>query len=143
MSSKELPLFDEKVSNGIIYQSTIGSGTVTNIGIFNATNPLKVPVCDKENFQTWTIALTEYDSGWILLGETSKFIKMSEQRISKLMITSGYLIVQLHGSPQEIVTMAAIDTNNDITIENVRYFHCTIPDDGEVILHIPDGWCQF
>ena len=143
MSSKELPLFDEKVSNGIIYQSIIGSGTVTNIGIFNATNPLKVPVCDKENFQTWTIAPTEYDSSWVLLGETSKFIKMSEQRVSKLMVTSGYLIVQLHGSPQEVVTMAAIDTNNDITIENVRYFHCTIPDDGEVILHIPDGWCQF
>ena len=66
-----MPLFDEKVSNGIIYQSIIGSGTVTNIGIFNATSPLKVPVCDKESFQTWTIAPTEYDSSWVLLGETS------------------------------------------------------------------------
>ena len=93
----------------LIYQSIIGSGTVGNIGTFNATSPLKVPVCDKENFQTWTIAPTEYDSSWVLLGKTSKFIKMPEQYISKPMVTSGYLIVQLHGSPQEIITMAAID----------------------------------
>ena len=84
-----------------------------NISIFNVTNPLKVSVCDKE-VQTWTIAPTEYDSNWVLLGETSKIIKMSEQRVTKLMVTSGYLIVQLHGSPQEIVTMAATDENNGI-----------------------------
>ena len=146
LTTKELPLFDEKVANvtnGIIYQSLIGSGTVTYIAPFNATNPLKVPVCDKKDFQTWTVAsVTEYSS-YVLLGETSKIIKMSEQRVTKYTITAGYLIIQLHGSPQEVVTMAAINTRNDITTENVKYFQCTIPDDGEVTLHIPAGWCQF
>ena len=136
-------MFDEKASNSIIYQSQIGSGTVTYIAPFNATNPLKVPVCGKKDFQTWTVAPIAYQSNWVLLGETSKIVKMSEQRIGKHMITSGSLIVQLRGSPQEVVTMAAIDTSNDITTENVKFFKCTIPDDGEVILHIPDGWCQF
>ena len=143
LTSKELPLFDEKVSNGIIYQSVIGSGTVTYIGTFNATYPVKVPMCDKEDFQTWTIAPIVDESYWVLLGETSKIIKMSEQRISKHMITGGELIIQFHGSPQEVVTMAAVDTRKEITTENVKYFQCTILDDGEVTLHIPAGWCQF
>lgn len=82
-------------------------------------------------------------SSWVLLGETSKIVKMSEQRVSKYTISDNYPIIQLHGSPQEVVTMAAIDTLNDITTENVKYFQCTIPDDGEVILHIPEGWCQY
>ena len=67
---------------------------------------------------------------------------MSEQRVSDLTVTGGYPIVQLHGSPQEVITMAAIDTNNDITAENVKYFQCTVLDDGKVTLHIPAGWCQ-
>ena len=50
LTSKELPLFDEKISNGVIDQSVMGSGIVAYIGIFNATNPLKVPVCDKKDF---------------------------------------------------------------------------------------------
>ena len=136
-------MFDEKVSNGIIYQSLIGSGTVTYIGLFNASNPLKVPVCDKKDFQTWTVAPVAEYSSWVLLGETSKIVKMSEQRVSKYMTVDEYLIVQLHGSPQEVVTMAAIvDIRNDITTENVKYYQCTVPDDSKITLHIPDGLCQ-
>ena len=137
-----MPLLNEKTSNGIIYQSLIGNGTVTYISLFNATNPLKVPTCDKNDFQTWTIAPIVEESNWVILGETSKIVKISEQRVSKLMISGGYPIIQLHGSPQEVVTMAAIHILNDITTENVKYFQCTIPDDGEVMLHIPDEWCQ-
>lgn len=144
LKSTELPLFDSSDSNsGIVYQSQIGTGTVTYISPFNVSNPLKVPVCDKKDFQTWTVAPIAHESNWVLLGETSKIVKMSEQRVSKHMITSGSLIVQLHGSPQEVVTMAAIDTANGITTENVKYFKCTIPDDGRITLHIPDGQCQF
>ena len=143
LTTKELPLFNEKVSNGIIYQSLISSGTVTKIGHFNATNPLKVPVCGQKDFQTWTIAPVTKYSSWVLLGETSKIVKMSEQRVSKYTISEGYLIIQLHGSPQEVVTMAAIDTINDVTVENVKYFQCTIPDDGKITLLIPAGLCQF
>ena len=55
---------------------------------------------------------------------------MSEQHVSDLTVTYGLLIIQLHGSPQEVVTMAAIDTKNDVTTENAEYFnHCTITDD--------------
>ena len=121
LTTKELTLFDEKVSNGIIYQSLIGSGTVTYIGLFNASNPLKVPVCDKKDFQTLIVAPVAEYSSWVLLGETSKIVKMSEQRVSKYMTADEYLIIQLHGSPQEVVTMAAIDIRNDITTENVKY----------------------
>ena len=144
LTTNELPLFNEKVSNGIIYQSLIGSGTITYIGHFNATNPLKVPVCRQQDFQIWTVAPVTNSSSWVFLGETTKIVKMSEQRVSRYIITDqGYLIIQLHGSPQEIVTMAAIDTNNDITVENVKYFQCTIPGDGKITLHIPAGQCQY
>ena len=126
----------------LIYQSLIGNGTVTYISNFDVSSPLNVPMCTKKDFQTWTVAPVTNQSSWVLLGETSKFIKMSEQRVIDVTITSQYLIVRLHGSPQEVITMAAIDVKNDITTENIVYFKCTIPDDREITLYIPDGFCQ-
>ena len=139
LTTTELPMIGK---SSLAYQSLIGNGKVTHINYFDISNPLTIPVCGRKDFQTWTIAPVITESSWVLLGETSKFIKMSEQRVSDVMVTSGYLIVQLHGSPQENVTMAAIDTANDITIENIKYFQCTIPDDGKIALHIPTGGCQ-
>ena len=139
LTTTELPLIGE---TSLIYQSSIGDGKVTYINHFDVSSPVNVPVCNKKDFQTWTTAPVTNESSWVLLGETSKFIKMSEHRVSDIMATSGYLIVQLHGAPQEVVTMAAIDTLNDITTENVKYFQCTIPDDGKITLHIPTGQCQ-
>ena len=104
--------------NSLAYQSIIGNGKIAHINYFDISNPLTVPVCGRKDFQTWTIAPVITESSWVLLGETSKFIKVSEQRVSDIMVTGGYLIVQLHGSPQEVVTMAAIDTANDITTDN-------------------------
>ena len=138
LTTTDLPLIGEI---NLIYQSRIGDGTVTYINHFDVSSPLNVPVCNKKNFQTWTVAPVTNESRWVLLGETSKFIKMSEQRVSDVMVNLGHLTVQLHGSPQEIITMAAIDTLNDITIENVNYYQCTIPDDGKITLHIPAGLC--
>ena len=138
LTTNDLPLIGE---NNLVYQSLIGNGTVTYINNFDVSSPLNVPVCNRENFQTWTMAPVMSENSWVLLGETSKYIKMSEQRVSDLTVTSNQLIVQLHGSPQEVVTMAAIDTKDDITTENVEYFKCTIPDDGETTLYIPNGWC--
>ena len=136
-------MFDESIDKGIIYHSLIGDGTVTNIDYFDASNPLKVPVCDKTDFKTWTVAPVMLNkTSWVLLGETSKFIKMSEQRIGDIIFSTNVIIVQLLGAPQEVVTMAAIDAQNtNITSENVKYFKCTIPDNGEITLYLPSGRC--
>ena len=144
MSSKELPLFDDNIKSGIIYRSLIGDGTVTYISKFDDMNPLKVPVCDKKDFKTWTVAPVMADkSSWVLLGETSKLIKMSEQRIGDIMFSNKVIIVHLVGAPQEVVTMAAVDTQNtSITPGNVQYFKCTVPDNGEISLEIPSGRCS-
>ena len=139
MTATDLPLIGE---TNLVYQSLIGNGTVTYINFFDVSSPLYIPVCAKKDFQTWFIAPVMEESSWVLLGETTKFIRMSEQRVSNVTATGGDLMVQLHGSPQEVVTMAAIDTNNDITVENVKYFQCTIPGDGKTTLHIPAGQCQ-
>lgn len=144
LSPKELPLFDENIKSGIIYRSLIGDGTVTYINHFDDTNPLKVPVCDKKDFKTWTVApVMTGKSSWVLLGETSKLMKMSEQRIGDITFSDKVNIVRLFGAPQEVVTIAAIDTQNtDITPDNVKYFKCTIPDNGEITLEIPSGRCS-
>ena len=137
---KELPLFE---GNAIIYQSNIVDGTVTYINYFNATSPLQVPVCDEKDFHTWTVAPIASDkTSWVLLGETTKFVKMSEQRIGDIVISSDVITVSLFGSPQEVVTMAAIDVQNTITPENVKYFKCTVPDSGEITLFLPSGRCS-
>ena len=139
----ELPMFNGNVNNGLIYQSLIGDGTITHIDHFNATNPLKVPVCGKKDFQTWTIApvLTD-ESSWVILGETSKFIKMSEQRIGDIVLSNNVIIIHLFGVPQEVVTIAAIATYVNIIPENVEYLTCTIPDNGEITLQLPGGRCS-
>ena len=138
LTATDLPLIGE---TNLVYQSLIGKGTVTYINFFDVLSPLYIPVCAKKDFQTWSIAPVTKESNWVLLGETTKFIRMSEQRVSEVMTSDGNLIVQLYGSPQEIITMAAIDTSNDITVENVKYFQCTIPGNGKTTLHIPAG-CQ-
>ena len=97
LSVTDLPLIGE---NSLAYQSLIGNGKVIRINYFDISNPLTVPVCGRKDFQTWTIAPVITESSWVLLMETSKFIKMSEQRVSDVMVTNGYLIVQLHRSPQ-------------------------------------------
>ena len=65
--------------NCLIYQSLTGNGTVP-YNYFDISNLLSVLVCDRKDFQTWAIApvMTESSnsSNWVLLGETSKFIKM-------------------------------------------------------------------
>ena len=144
LSSKELPMFDGNINNGMIYQSLIGDGTITHISHFDASNPLKVPVCGKKDFQTWTIAPAWMGkSSWVILGETSKFIKMSEQRIGDIMVSTNVVVLHLYGAPQEVVTIAAIDTENtSITPENVQYFKCTVPDNGEITLQVPSGRCS-
>ena len=139
LTTTNLPLIRE---SNLVYQSLVGDGTVTYINYFDVSSPLKVLMCGRTDFQTWTIAPVSDRSSWVLLEEMSKFIKMSEQCVSDLTVTDGLLIIQLHGSPQEVVTMTAIDTKNDVTTENVEYFQCTIPDDGKITLHIPAGQCQ-
>jgi len=135
-------MFDDNIKNGIIYQSQISSGMVTYISSFNAMNPLKVPVCGKEDFQTWTIAPIMNETSWVLLGETSKIVRMSEQRMGDISYDEvGVIIVQLRGAPQEVITVAAIDSSSEIKVENVKYFKCTIPDIGVATLEIPAGYC--
>ena len=58
----------------------MGSQTITYISLFNATiaNFFKVPVCGKLGLYVAPNPI----AGWVLLGETSKIVKMSEQWVS-------------------------------------------------------------
>jgi len=68
-------------------------------------------------------------NSWVILGETSKFIRVSEQRMGDIVYSKeGSVIMQLQGAPQEVVTIAVIDSSGAIKVENVKYFRCTVPD---------------
>ena len=59
------------------------------------------------------------------------------------MVSTNVVVLHLYGAPQEVVTIAAIDTENtSITPENVQYFKCTVPDNGEITLQVPSGRCS-
>ena len=141
LTTKDLPMFNSNIKTGLIYQSLIGNGTVTYISRFDVNNTLQVPVCSRKNFQTWTVAPIPGKNSWAVLGETSKFIKMSEQRVLDLAI-GGIIMIRLRGAPQEVLTIAVIDTAKEITVKNVEYYKCTIPDRGEITLHVPMGTCE-
>ena len=143
MATKELPMFDDKVKKGVIYKSQIGTGMVTYISPFDTMNPLKVPVCGENDFNTWTVAPILDQNSWVILGETSKFIRVSEQRMGDIAYNKeGSVILQLRGAPQEVVTIAVIDSSGEIKVENVKYFKCTVPDIGVVTLEMPTGQCS-
>jgi len=141
ITTKDLPMFGSPANAGIVYQSLIGNGTVTYINRFDVNNTIQVPVCKREDFHTWTVAPIPGIYNYVVLGETSKFIKMSEQRILEL-IVGDIIIIRLRGAPGEEVTIAAIDAAKDITVENVEYYKCTVPDRGEVTLYVPLGRCE-
>jgi len=93
MATKQQPIFDDKVKNGIIYKSQIGSGMITYDSPFDATNLLEVPVCGENDFNTHTIALIMEQNSWVILGETSKLIRVSEQCM--VYSKEGSVIMQL------------------------------------------------
>ena len=80
----------------------------------------------KRNFQYWLIAPVLPKVQKALLGDLSKVVSMSEQRVLTIMDIGAKYVVQLRGAPGEIVTMMAIDY---YTSEVVK-FVATIGQDG-------------
>ena len=71
-------------------------------------------------------------NGWALLGESDKFVPVSNQRIASVTAAvSGGFTVQLKGAASETVTMGAVDTKGS---KAPVYATATIGQDGTAAL---------
>jgi len=83
----------------------------------------------------WHAIAPVASNGWALTGEVGKFVPVSQQRIVALsVLTNGGFELQLHGAPDELVTIGAADVRRG---GKVHYAHATIGSDGTANLRIP------
>lgn len=86
---------------------------------------------------TFYIISPQLPNGWTLLGETSKFIPVSRQRIADLTFGVSGLSLTLSGAPREQVTLSAVPPGKQATVS----YTCAIGSDGYASLSIPSGLC--
>lgn len=107
---------------------------------FDDSHPIEfAPGPDYGAIHLWTAAPTIDGLGWTLLGETSKLIAVSRQRIERISVspTDGdKLHVALRGAPAEVVELSFIDDGDRVVRGS-----CTISGSGESILSMPSGKC--
>ena len=73
-------------------------------------------------------------NGWALVGETGKFLPVSQQRISSIqVIPGGGFLLHIMGAPGEVVEMGAADVTNS---KPPIYASATIGSDGTALLKI-------
>jgi len=104
---------------------------------FDNNNPIAFKKCGRHDFQLWYIA-PQLFNGWILLGETTKFIPISKQRIISISATSepNQITVKIRGVPKEQVTL---QFSNGSTVHS---FTCAIADAGYIKVTAPEGNCS-
>jgi len=110
------------------------AGATKTISPFNSQKPLMAPILPHKgtsaNYLYYVIApsLSVNGLGYTLLGETSKFITASAQRITLISVDSSAgsvtLTVGFSGVPQEIVHFEVLSSANV-----VESYKCTIPKD--------------
>jgi len=91
----------------------------SGVSDFDASHPIKIPAAQMVQgpgtaagpvaFDYYVVAPV-LESGWVLLGELSKFITVSKQRITDVTSNASELVLTIIGTPGETVTLSLINT---------------------------------
>ena len=76
-------------------------------------------------------------NGWTLLGETSKWVSASNDRLAEISADADGVSATVRGAPDEAVTLAFL-APGDATIWSVE---CVVPDAGTVTFRMPSETC--
>lgn len=101
---------------------------------FDAAHPISLAACAEADFQVWHTAPV-FANGWALLGELSKWVPVSPQRVAAVEASDSQLIVQLVGAPAEAVALSGYLGANTVTLQ------CVLDAAGRATATFPDGTC--
>lgn len=105
--------------------------------VFDATHPIKLPDTNKWTFNVWTIAPV-LSNGWVLMGEAdSKWVAVSNDRFSNLIVLENSLLVDIEGEPGEIIEVFLLAPGS----MEVLSVSCTIPSGSKTRLSMPAKVC--
>jgi len=126
--------------NGVALPSSVvfAYNVTTNVTVFDSTHTLTLRTCGKADFQLYHTAPV-FANGWVLLGETNKFVPVSDQRFLSLDVQSGGINILLRGVPSESITISAAQQSSEVY--KVISYSCTFPASGQATLQIPSGQC--
>eukprot|EP01006_Ploeotia_vitrea_P025487 TRINITY_DN58345_c0_g2_i1.p1 TRINITY_DN58345_c0_g2~~TRINITY_DN58345_c0_g2_i1.p1 ORF type:complete len:748 (-),score=61.40 TRINITY_DN58345_c0_g2_i1:94-2337(-) len=104
---------------------------------FSSTNPLKLPKCDKTDFQFYHIAPLWTTKKIALLGESHKWIRVSSQRFRTInQWPDDTLSIEINGMAGEMVFV-------DFWVDQkVQQVNCTINESGMSTIMVPAMACK-
>jgi len=126
------------LSSSFSYVAYKGYGDSTNVtltGVFSESKPITIPSCLYSDFQLWHTAPV-LSNGISLLGEMSKWVPISQQRIYSINISPNSVSVSIRGAAGEIVKLAFADA-----AKKIGFVSCTLSSSGKAIVVFPDGTC--
>jgi len=101
---------------------------------FNGKQPLKLVKCGKSDFQLYH-STPIFNNNWALLGELSKIVHVSPQRILNIDVRKDGVDISLQGVPQEVIIISfAVAVNNEWQIKS---WPVAFPDSGLAFLSVP------
>ena len=101
---------------------------------FDAAHPIALAACAEADFQVWHTAPV-FANGWALLGELSKWVPVSPQRVASVEASDSQLVVQLVGAPAEAVALSGYNGASTSTLQ------CVLDAAGRATATVPDGTC--
>ena len=135
--------YDDKsqlINNGMDMNYIYYENNSTNIlKIFNKTNPILLHKSNKHTFEWFTlIPINPYtNNNWLLMGELNKWIKISPQRFTNIIIDNDTLNVIIYGAINETVIIGFV---NKITLIK-QEITCIIGKTQYVSITMPNGQC--
>eukprot|EP00039_Didymoeca_costata_P013134 m.195002 g.195002 ORF g.195002 m.195002 type:complete len:875 (+) comp15686_c0_seq3:99-2723(+) len=79
---------------------------------------------------TYYVACPKLANGWILLGETEKFIPISLDRVANMFVGDDNVVLTVMGKPGEKVSMSAMLQNDVTSVMDTTKADCIINNDG-------------
>jgi len=77
-------------------------------------------------------------NGWTLLGETDKYVSVSNQRFDSINVSGSELTIDLIGDNQEKVTVALLNADGKYS-----EYECKFNNVSKMILTLPAGSCNW
>jgi hypothetical protein len=107
-------------------------------GMFTDENPIILDRCGTLDFQVFHTVPVLPSSSWTILGELSKWVPMSPQRVTDISTTATGFSISLRGAAREAVEMWFADSDDRLVKVD-----CQLSDAGSAIVSMPDARCSF
>ncbi|XP_070579108.1 uncharacterized protein [Ptychodera flava] len=138
------PITPQQAGFGKLYSSYAFSDRdpVKTLVKFDEENPLNQHKCGKADFGLWhsvpEINIPGSSRKVLMLGELTKWVKMSPQRVLDIGIYTGDIDIILQGAVNEVIEFTVVYTDDLTTPHQIK---CTIGESGRSQMHLSNEQC--